>query len=301
MGLCKDNNLSAAELRRRAEGRLKTQSVGVPPQSDMETQRLLHELQVHQIELEMQNAELIRSREELENRVKERTAELERLNNELEGFCYAISHEFRAPIARLEGFGTMMLEIVGQGGEEQITHCARRITVAAARLKEVIDSLLTLNRLSRSEMQLQKLNLSDMAKQIVSELVENAGQRSLHITIAPDLTATGDRHMMEICMRNLLENAIKYTSLTPDAVIEFGQQTIAGEKVFFVRDNGIGFDMEFAKNIFQPFCRLHHEDEFEGTGVGLATVHRIIEKHNGRIWIEAKPGTGATFHFTLPA
>jgi len=237
--------------------------------------------------------------EELENRVRERTAELESMNRELEGFCYAISHEFRAPIARLEGFGTMMIEIAGENGEEPIIHCARRIVAASNRLKTVIDSLLTLNQLSRVGMHLQNLNLSDMVMQIVSELLENIGQRTINISIAPDLTATADRCMLEICMRNLLGNAVKYSSKTLDASVEFGQRIIDGENVYFVRDNGVGFDMEFANNIFQPFCRLHNEDEFEGTGVGLATVHRIIEKHNGRIWIEAKPEEGATFYFTL--
>jgi PAS domain S-box-containing protein len=237
--------------------------------------------------------------EELERRVRERTVELEQRNRELEGFCHAISHEIRAPIARLEGFGTMLLEIAGESGDAQIVHCARRIGTASNRLRGVIDSLLTMNRVSRAEMHLQNLNLSDLAMQIVSELLKNCGKRSLHISIAPDVTATGDREMLEICMRNLLENAIKHSSKTPDASVEFGQRIIDGERVFFVKDNGIGFDAKFAANIFQPFSRMHNENEFEGMGIGLATVQLIIEKHKGGIWIEAKPGEGATFFFTL--
>lgn len=237
--------------------------------------------------------------EELESRVRERTAELERMNRELEGFCYAISHEFRAPLARMEGFGTMLLDLAGDTGEEKIIHAARRIVTAGNRLRSVIDSLLTMSRISRAEIQLQRINLSDMARHIVSEQLESGGRRAVNITIAPDIIATGDRYMMEICMRNLLGNALKYSSKTAEASVAFGQRDLDGERVYFVSDNGVGFDIEYAKNLFQPFCRLHNQEEFEGTGVGLATVYRIIEKHNGRIWAEAREGGGATFFFTL--
>jgi light-regulated signal transduction histidine kinase (bacteriophytochrome) len=236
---------------------------------------------------------------ELEMRVNERTEELERTNKELEEFCYALSHEFRAPIARLEGFGTILQEIAGEDDKEQIIRCADRIVAAGNRLRTVIDSLLVMNRAFRAEMYLQIINLSDLANHIIFELIEDVSQSSMNISIEPDVIATGDRYMLEICMRNLLSNAVKYSSKKDDALIEFGQSIISGEKVYFVRDNGVGFDMNFSKDIFKPFCRLHTESEFEGTGIGLATVHRIIEKHNGRIWIDAKPGEGATFFFTL--
>ncbi|GAM07765.1 cyanobacterial phytochrome A [Geobacter sp. OR-1] len=239
--------------------------------------------------------------DELESRVRERTAELERIIGELDGFCYALSHEFRAPLARLEGFGAMMIDLAAQDGDEQIIHCAQRIVADSDRLRTVIDSLLAMNRISVAEMHQQKLNLSEMAMRIASELVEEIGNRRVNISIAPDVTATGDRFMLETCLKNLLGNAVKYSSKNPDAMIELGQKDIDGENVYYVRDNGVGFDMAFIKNIFQPFCRLHHQEEFEGTGIGLATVHRIIEKHHGRIWVEAKPGAGATFYFTLGA
>ncbi len=237
--------------------------------------------------------------EDLENRVRERTAELERMNFELEGFCYAISHEFRAPIARLEGFGSVLLEIAGQNADDQTKHCAERIVAAGARLRTVIDSLLTMNRLSRADLLLSPVNLSEISMQVVAELRENIGNRVLETRIAPDIVVQGDRYLLEICMRNLLGNAVKYTSNTLEASIEFGQFCSEATPIYYVRDNGVGFDMECAKNLFVPFCRLHTQSEFEGTGIGLATVYRIIEKHSGRIWAESEPGHGATFFFTL--
>jgi len=236
---------------------------------------------------------------ELENRVNKRTAELESINKELEEFCYSLSHEFRAPIARLEGFGDMLLENLEDGNKELMIHCARRIITASSRLRTVIDSLLTINRLSRVDITLSPVNLSKMSSQIFSELMEQVKNRVVNIRIEPDIIVQGDRYMLDICIRNLLGNAIKYTSGSVVASVEIGQKIIDGEKVCFVRDNGIGFNMEHAKNLFVPFCRLHAESEFEGTGIGLATVRRIIEKHNGRIWAEAKQGKGATFYFTL--
>ncbi len=237
--------------------------------------------------------------EELESRVRERTAELERMNSELEGFCCAISHEFRAPIARLEGFGSMLLDIAGADGEEPILHCARRIVAASRRLRIVIDSLLTINRLSRADMQWSMVDLSEMSKQIVAELLEQVGDRIIQVTIAPDIVVQGDRYTLEICMRNLLGNAVKYTCKAADASIEFGKYSSEEGDVYYVRDNGVGFDMEYAQHLFVQFWRFHNEPEFEGTGIGLATVQRIIDKHHGRIWAESVPGNGATFYFTL--
>lgn len=237
--------------------------------------------------------------EELESRVRERTAELERLNKELEEFCYSISHEFRAPIARLEGFGSMLLELAEQDGKESIIHCTRRIEAANQRLRTVIDSLLKMNRLSRADMSFSLVNLSEISRQIVAELIEQVGDRIVKTEIAPDIIVTGDGYMLDICMRNLLENAFKYTSKVAEAFIEFGKLDSEDVCIYYVRDNGAGFDMEYAKTLFVPFSRLHNESEFEGSGVGLAIVHRIIEKHNGRIWAEALPGKGATFYFTL--
>lgn len=236
---------------------------------------------------------------ELEQRVSTRTADLERLNKELESFCYSISHEMRAPIARLEGFSRMMIESDPLSDPDTQAHCAKRIEVASQQLRAVIDSLLMMNRLSRAEMTLAPVNLSRMARQIVDELQEEVGMPTLNVTIAPDIVANGDRYLLEICLRNLLGNAVKFTAKAPDAVIEFGQMQQSGTNVYYVRDNGAGFDMTFASMLFKPFSRLHTHDEFKGSGIGLATVQRIIERHGGQIWAEASPGKGATFYFTL--
>jgi PAS domain S-box-containing protein len=237
--------------------------------------------------------------EELENRVRERTAELERMNRELEGFCYSISHELRAPLARLNGFSELAAESARHSDMGGVVHCAERINVASQRLRTVIDALLTLTRLSRSEIQLSPVNLTELTMQIVAELREQNNNRIMTFTISPGIVVQGDRDMLEICLRNLLGNAVKYTSNTAEASISFGAHCKDGATVYFVRDNGVGFDMNHAKNLFVPFCRLHSEAEFEGSGIGLATVQRIIDRHNGRIWAEAVPGNGATFYFTL--
>lgn len=235
----------------------------------------------------------------LENRVCQRTAELEQANRELEGFCYSISHEFRAPLARLEGFSKKLAEIAPSAEPQDLIHCAERVTAASIRLKTVIDSMLTMTRISLADMNICTVDLSEMAERIAAELQQEYAPRILNVAIAPDIVAQGDRGMLEFCLRNLLGNAVKYTAKTDAPLIEFGKTSIDGTDIYYVRDNGIGFDMEYSKLLFQPFCRLHSDDEFEGTCIGLATVHRIIEKHGGRIWPEAEPGKGATFWFTL--
>lgn len=244
------------------------------------------------IKNEMQNLNL-----ELEQRALERKAELWRLNRELESFCYSISHELRAPIARLVGFSALLSETRGKPQEELFL--AERIGVASLRLRSVIDSLLLMNRLTRAEMTHEQVDLSELARVTVRELLEEEPGKKVEIRIAPDLMVRGDRSMLAICMRNLLDNALKYTARKERAVIELDRSLTAGESVFFVRDNGAGFDLSFADKLFEPFCRLHSEDEFEGVGVGLPTVQRIIERHGGRIWAEAEEGRGATFYFSL--
>jgi len=235
----------------------------------------------------------------LEERVAHRTEDLLRLNQELESFCYSISHELRAPIARLEAFCRVLTECVADGKPDELLHLAERIEVSSVRLKSVIDALLQMNRISRSAIDREQLDLSKMSQQIMNEILENAGNRSIQVTIAPGLVVQGDRTMLGICLQNLLGNAVKFTARTEDAMVEVGMINQSGATVYFVRDNGAGFDMAFAEKLFEPFCRLHAECEFEGNGIGLAMVQRIIERHGGNVWAEAEPGKGATFYFTI--
>lgn len=236
---------------------------------------------------------------ELEKRVSLRTAELERLNTELESFCYSISHEIRAPIARLEGFSKAISECIATSEMAPISHFAERTVIASQRLRSVIDALLMKNRLLRAEMSIEKVDLSEICHRIMEELMEETGERKVQVKISPNVTAEADRPMIELCLYNLLANALKFTSKSAEAVVEFGINLEPGLATYFVRDNGAGFEMEFADKLFQPFCRLHKEDEFEGSGIGLAIAHQIIERHKGKIWAVSSPDNGATFYFTL--
>ena len=239
---------------------------------------------------------------ELEQNVANRTADLKRLNRELESFCYSISHELRAPIARLMGFSRLLTEAAASSPElrtDELPFLAERIGVASLRLREVIDSLLLLNRLSRVEIRCERINLSELAESIVGELLEKADGRAVQVRITPDIVVHRDKSMLEICLRNLLDNALKFSSKKAEAEVEFGRVVLAGESVFFVKDNGAGFDLCFAEKLFEPFSRLHSEDEFEGSGMGLPAAQMIVERHGGRIWAEAQEGRGAIFYFTL--
>ncbi len=236
---------------------------------------------------------------ELEQRVSARTADLERLNRELESFCYTVSHEMRAPIARLEGFSRIVVDSVATADYENLVHYAQRIIAASERQRMVVDSLLMMNRLGRTEFTPEPVDLSAIAREIAAELDDGAKRPGLRILIGDGIVVRGDRAMLSICVRNLLGNAFKYTTDNPETTIEFGVDIREDRPVHFVRDNGAGFDMEFVHKLFQPFSRLHSDDEFPGNGIGLAIVQRIIERHGGDIWAEAVPGEGATFFFTI--
>ncbi|MBT0894533.1 PAS domain S-box protein [Geobacter hydrogenophilus] len=238
--------------------------------------------------------------EELDQRVALRTAELERVNRELESFCYSISHELKAPLARLEGLSEALTESVAETDFDESRRLAERISVASRCLRSVIDNLLLITRLSHVPLHIESVDLSELARRIMAKLLDGEKERSLLVTIAPGIVAAGDRSLLTILLEQLLGNAVKYTVHTPDAKVEFGETWHSGDKACFVRDNGVGFNMAFAGKLFQPFCRLHQEDEFEGSGIGLSVAQRIIERQNGRIWAEAKEGEGATFYFNLP-
>ncbi|MBP1729030.1 MAG: sensor histidine kinase, partial [Deltaproteobacteria bacterium] len=232
----------------------------------------------------------------LETLVAERTSELVRSNRDLASFCYAISHELRAPVARLKGLSQAFQEELTENPTAAL-HCAERITIASDQLQRVIDSVLELSRLSQLSFVVHPLDLSAMAREIAATIVSENPGRQVELAIAADIAASGDPGLVRLCLENLLGNAVKYSVRQPVARIAFGRDAVSG--ALFVRDNGIGFDMANADKLFEPFIRLHREEEFAGSGIGLATVQRIIERHGGRIWAEAAPDQGATFFFTL--
>jgi len=242
-------------------------------------------------------AALSKLNEHLEQLVAERTAELERSNEELESFCYAVSHELRAPITRLQGFSAIIGEVCKTSDE--VSFLAARIANASSQLQSVVDSILMLSRLSRMELSLQQVDLSGMVKKKADLLFAENPERSLELIVKPCVSALADPNLMEICMDNLLGNAFKYTGQAAAARIEFGLVGDSGKEVYFVRDNGAGFDMNYADKLYAPFQRLHQHQEFPGAGIGLATVKRIIERHGGEIWADSRIGEGATFYFTL--
>lgn len=247
--------------------------------------------------VEERTRELARVNRELENIVADRTRELERSNSDLAGFCYAISHELRAPVARLQGFS----EALRDTGESEETRrfCIERVDVASRQLQTVIDAILLLSRLSRIEMSICEIDLSTLAAEVVGELRSQGEGIGTSVTIREGMLCRGDRNLLRVCLANLIGNAFKYSSHEETPQVEIGMTCDGDEHCYHVRDNGAGFDMQYVDKLFVPFQRLHQQEEFPGTGIGLATVQRIVERHNGRIWAEGDEGVGAAFFFTL--
>jgi signal transduction histidine kinase len=243
--------------------------------------------------------EIKRLNSELEQRVIDRTVQLEAANKELASFAYSVSHDLRAPLRGIDGWSLALLEDYKDKLDEQGRHYLERVRLETQLMGQLIDDLLMFSRQSSTAMTQQRLNITSMAQTIVASLQQQNPTLQVDFIIQPGLTATGDSGLIGIVLKNLLDNALKFSSKNPRAVIEFGQVEHEGEKVFFVRDNGVGFDMEYAHKLFGVFQRLHKLSEFPGTGIGLATVQRIISRHGGRIWAEAKIDEGATFYFTL--
>jgi signal transduction histidine kinase len=243
--------------------------------------------------------ELRQYQEQLEERVHERTAELEAVNRELEAFSYSVSHDLRAPLRAVDGFAQALDEDYGRQLDETAHSYLARIRKATQRMGQLIDDLLQLSRVGRAGLQPVEVYLSAVARNIMDRLAATEPARVAHIEIAPGISAYGDARLLHVVLSNLLDNAWKYTSKTAGAHIEFKQLEIDGQRVFMVRDNGAGFDMQYADKLFGAFQRLHGA-EFPGTGIGLATVARIIHRHGGRVWAEAEVGRGAVFYFTLP-
>ena len=243
--------------------------------------------------------ELKKYREHLEELVRERTIKLEASNKELEAFSYSASHDLRAPLRSIDGFSQALLEDCEDKLDIQGKDYLIRIRAAIRRMTELIEDLLQLSRITRTEMDIEKINLTRIARFIIDELQKSQPQRIVDTRIAEGMEESADSKLMRIVLENLLGNAWKFTEKQAKAVIEFGCTKKGEEKVYFIRDNGVGFDMAYADKLFAPFQRLHTEEEFPGTGIGLATVRRIIHRHGGKIWTEGQTGKGATFYFSL--
>jgi len=232
--------------------------------------------------------------------LRRRATQLENANRELEAFSYSVSHDLRAPLRSISGFSQVLFEDYADALDEEGQDYLKRIGDASQRMAQLIDDLLDLSRLSRGEVRRAPVNLSQLAEAVVADLRAAHPERSVEVDIAPGLKAEADPHLVRTVLNNLLGNAWKYTSRKDHARIAFGGTTDSeGQPAFFVRDDGAGFDMAYVDKLFGAFQRLHGMKDFPGTGVGLATVQRIVHKHGGRIWAEGAVDQGATFTFTL--
>jgi PAS domain S-box-containing protein len=237
--------------------------------------------------------------ETLEQRINQRTVELEAVNRELEAFSYSVSHDLRAPLRSIDGFSQALLEDYSDKLDEAGKGHLERVRAASKRMARLIDDLLKLSRVTRSEVNREEVDLSQLAEGVVESCREREPDRKVEILIERGLKAECDERLMQVALENLIGNAWKFTSKIPEASIHFGVQKNGSSKEFFVRDNGAGFDMAYADKLFGAFQRLHRADEFEGTGIGLATVQRIIRLHGGQVRAESKRDEGTTFFFSL--
>jgi PAS domain S-box-containing protein len=237
--------------------------------------------------------------EGLENLVTERTDELKQSLKELESFSYSVAHDLRSPVRVIVGFSQELIkEHASELGADSID-LVNRIATSGHRMNALIDALLHMSRLNQLPMQLRAVNISAIASEIAAQLMEAAPERMAHVRIAPNLEAMADPTLVRSLLDNLLQNAWKFSAHKEITQIDVASKTLKGETIYFVRDNGCGFDMASADRLFGPFQRLHHEDEFAGIGIGLTIVQRIVMRHGGRVWAFSEPGLGAAFHFTL--
>jgi two-component system, sensor histidine kinase and response regulator len=225
--------------------------------------------------------------------------ELEHKNRELESFSYAVSHDLRAPLRRIDSFSRAVLESQGKRLDDEGRKFLSRVREASQQMSQLIDDVLYLSRVTRTELRDQEVDLSEVAELVVSRLQEGQPNRPVEVKIRPGVVVTGDGQLLKIALENLLQNAWKFTGKQADPRIEFGVTQTSGEPTYFIRDNGAGFEMTYAARLFGPFQRLHSQQEFPGSGIGLATVQRIIHRHGGKVWAEGLVGQGATFYFTL--
>jgi signal transduction histidine kinase len=257
------------------------------------------ELQQHALVLEQRVAERTQELEHRNEALRRNTAELLAANTELDAFAYSVSHDLRAPLRSIDGFSQVLLEDfatqLGDAGRDSL----QRVRAASQRMAMLIDDLLKLARVTRAEMRTERVDLSGLAGDIVADIQRAAPDRQVEFAIAPGLEAQGDSRLLRVALDNLLRNGWKYSAKRPQPRVEFTAVDQNGDRVFVIKDNGAGFDMRYADKLFGVFQRLHSASEFEGTGVGLATVRRIINRHGGRIWAEGAVDKGASFYFTL--
>lgn len=251
-------------------------------------------------EIQKRDRDLQKAHDELEQRVSERTRDLVSANRELEAFSYSVSHDLRGPLDAIDGFSYLLFKQYASRLDDQGRELVQQIRSSNKRMAELIDDLLNLSRVTTSMMQKAKVDLGAIARDIMTELCRTAPSRQVEFIVPESEDVYGDAHLLRIVMENLLRNAWKYTSQHQRARIEFGHEIRDGRNIYFVRDDGSGFDARLAARLFQPFQRLHSSAEFPGNGIGLATVRRIIQRHGGEVWAEGEIEKGATFFFTLP-
>jgi len=231
--------------------------------------------------------------------LKHRAQQLETKNQELESFTYSVSHDLRSPLRSIDGFSEMIIEDAWDKLNEQERGYLQRVRSAAQKMGSLIDDLLQLSNVSRAGYKPETVDLSKMVESNFEKLKQMEPERHIQLEIEPDIKVTGDQSLLDIAMCNLVENAWKYSSKRSNAKVRFASQQQNGQLVYYIKDNGVGFDPRYSNKLFGPFQRLHTHDEFPGSGIGLATVHRIIDRHGGKIWANAKEGRGATFYFTI--